>query len=252
MEEKKITYKLSDTGHWLARCDHSTGVIELNRRDFFNLSPMLQDYIWIHEWVHLKHDVYDEAETNRITDKIFISRAKNEKERLERISFVVSSGGNPNKSNMDPVTIGLLVSLGTSLIKTGGDVTSGIIAKRNSGYYSLSESERVVYIDNLLSDAFMASLLTDKQSAKDIFWSKLLPYIPRKNEQTYDGWYANNKFVTTYIAKYESQYGFEFGAITPVNPKRHPQYQKSMRLVSLSAIGLALLILMIVLLKTKK
>ena len=105
MEEKQITYKLTDTGHWLARCDHSTNVIELNRRNFFKLSPMMRDYIWIHECVHLKYDVYDETECNRITDEIFISRAKNDSDRMERIKFVVSSHDS-SKSNFWTMLVG--------------------------------------------------------------------------------------------------------------------------------------------------
>lgn len=86
--EKKITYQFADTGHWLARCNHNTKVVELNAREYASLSPMMQDYIWVHECVHLIADVHSEADCNRISDEIFISRARNGRDRLSRIDFV--------------------------------------------------------------------------------------------------------------------------------------------------------------------
>lgn len=246
MEEKKITYKLSDTGHWLARCDHSTNVIELNRREFFRLSPMLQEYIWIHEHVHLLHDVYDEAECNIITDEIFVSRAKNEQERLERINFVVRSNDSSlTKSNFWTVLLGSILSLGTTFV-------TSTIRNNNVGYYSLGVDDRKRFIDSLLSESFQASLLTDSQSAKDIFWQNLSPTIARRKEQTYAGWRASNEFIDEYIEKYERHYGFGFDQILPANPMAHPQYQKMMKTFSIIAIALAIVVLALVLLKTKK
>ena len=242
--EKKITYRLTDTGHWMARCDHSSNVIELNRREFFRLSPMLQEYIWIHEHVHLLHDVYDEAECNIITDDIFVSRAKNEQERLERINFVVRSNDS-TKSNFWTMLLGSALSLGTSYL-------TSTIRNRNAGYYSLGFDDRKRLVDGLLLESFQESLLTDSQSAKDIFWEKLSPTIARKKEQTYAGWYQNNEFVDEYIEKYERQYGFGFDHILPANPMAHPQYQKMMKTFSIIAIALAIVVLALVLLKTKK
>ncbi len=246
MDEKKITYKLADTGHWMARCDHSTNVIELNRREFFKLSPMLQDYIWIHEHVHLLQDVYDEAECNRLTDEIFLSRAKDESDRKERVRFVARSNDDSlTKSNFWEVLLGSLISM-------GGSVASQIIENRNAGYYSLGVDDRKRLVDSLLSEAFMASLLTDSQSAKDIFWQNLVGMVARKKEQDYSGWYDNNRFVDEYIEKYEAKYGFGFDDITPVNKMAHPQYQKMTRTLSIMAIALAVLVMALVLLKDKK
>lgn len=83
-----IRYQFADIGHWLARCNHHTGVIELNAREFDALSPMMKDYIWVHECVHLIGGVTDEAECNRISDEIFVSRSGNEAERKRRLDFV--------------------------------------------------------------------------------------------------------------------------------------------------------------------
>lgn len=88
MEAQKITYQYADTGHWLARCNHATGVIELNSREFNSLSPLMRDYIWVHECVHLLSKERSEAETNRMSDEIFVSRARNERDRKRRLDFV--------------------------------------------------------------------------------------------------------------------------------------------------------------------
>lgn len=89
--EAKIEYRFADIGHWLARCDHSTNVIELNAVEFPKLSPLYRDYVWIHECVHLLYNVYDEEECNRITDEIFLSRAVSESDRRKRMSFIRAS-----------------------------------------------------------------------------------------------------------------------------------------------------------------
>ena len=91
MEGQKIKYQFADIGHWLARCNHQTNVIELNAREWDSLSPLMKDYVWVHECVHLITGVTDEAECNRLTDEIFVSRARNERDRKRRQDFVVSA-----------------------------------------------------------------------------------------------------------------------------------------------------------------
>lgn len=245
MEKEKITYRFADIGRWMARCNHATNEIEINRREFFRLSPMLQEYIWIHEHVHLLCDVYDESECNRISNKIFISRAKNEEDRLERIKFVARSTDDPDKSNWIAAVICTVISISVSL-------TQVAVAKRNSGYYSLSEEARKRLVDTCLKNAFEQSLLTDTESAQDLFWAEIGPTIARKKEQTFAGWYAKNRFIDEYIEKYENQYGFGFGQVLPANPTAHPQYQKIIHVLSIGAIALAIVILVLVLYKTKK
>lgn len=243
METQKITYKLTDTGHWLARCDHSTNVIELNKREFFKLSPMYREYVWIHECVHLLYNVYDEAECNRIADEVFLSWSKSDDDRAARVKFIASSNDN-EKSHWITALISSAVSIGTM-------VTSSIVARRNSGYYSLSESDRMIFVDTLLSEAFQASLLTNAQSAKDIFWAKMQPNIARNSEQSYEAWVSKNSFCNDYVSKYEQQYGFGFYDITPINEKAHPQYKKTVRIIGGVVILFAVVILALVLKKNK-
>lgn len=89
--EAQIKYKFADIGHWLARCDHSTNIIELNRVEFPKLSPLYRDYVWIHECVHLLYNVYDETECNSITDQIFLQRSVSESDRANRLKFIKAS-----------------------------------------------------------------------------------------------------------------------------------------------------------------
>lgn len=243
MEEKKITYRFVDIGHWIARCDHSSNVIELNGKEFFKLSPLFREYVWLHECVHLLYDTHDEAECNRITDKIFIARSHDASDRIRRTRFV-SVSNDYGKSNS--VLLTSLVCSGISLLSSA---TASLVAKRNSGYYSLGEGERMAFVDALLSEAFMSSLLTETQSAKDIFWSNLQPNISRKKEQSFTTWRDNNMFVDEYIEKYENRWGFGFTEITPVDMKRHPQYQKFMKIIGTVAVIAAVLVLAIVIKK---
>lgn len=91
MENEKITYQFANIGHWLARCNHNTKVVELNAREYASLSPMMRDYIWVHECVHLIAGVRSEADCNRLSDEIFISRARSKRELAERSDFVAAA-----------------------------------------------------------------------------------------------------------------------------------------------------------------
>ena len=91
MEKQKITYQYADIGHWLARCNHKTYVIELNANEWDSLSPLMKDYIWVHECVHLLTDITDEQACNSISDAIFLSRSRNARDRQQRLDFVTAA-----------------------------------------------------------------------------------------------------------------------------------------------------------------
>lgn len=88
---KEVVYRFADTGHWLARCDHTKGVIELNGTEFGKLSPFYRDYVWIHECIHLLYNIYDESECNKITDEVFVSRSSSAEDRQARQKFLERS-----------------------------------------------------------------------------------------------------------------------------------------------------------------
>ena len=89
--EEKITYQFADIGHWLARCNHQTNVIELNANEWDSLSPLMKDYIWVHECVHLLTDITDEQACNSISDAIFLNRSRNARDRQQRLDFVTAA-----------------------------------------------------------------------------------------------------------------------------------------------------------------
>lgn len=89
--EKEMTYRFADTGHWLARCNHQSRVIELNSSEWGSLSPLMREYVWVHECVHLLCDLRSEAECNRITDEVFVSRARNTVDKAARERFVAAA-----------------------------------------------------------------------------------------------------------------------------------------------------------------
>jgi hypothetical protein len=91
MEKQKITYQFADIGHWLARCNHQTHVIELNASEWASLSPLMKDYIWVHECVHLLTDITDEPACNSISDAIFLNRSRNARDRQQRLDFVTAA-----------------------------------------------------------------------------------------------------------------------------------------------------------------
>ena len=91
MEKTQITYRFTDIGHWIARCNHDTDVIEINGDEFRKLSPLFQDYVWIHEHVHLLVNEYNEAQCNKMTDDIFISRASSQEDLAQRKKFIERS-----------------------------------------------------------------------------------------------------------------------------------------------------------------
>ena len=91
MEKQKITYQYADIGHWLAICNHQTNVIELNANEWDSLSPLMKDYIWVHECVHLLTDITDEQACNSISDAIFLNRSRNARDRQQRLDFVTAA-----------------------------------------------------------------------------------------------------------------------------------------------------------------
>lgn len=204
---------------------------------------MYREYVWIHECVHLIYDVYDEAECNRITDEIFLSRFKSDKDRLERIKFIARSNDTAKSNIVISGTALLIGSLVTAALGAGTKIGMSALGKRNSGYYTLADGEKAILVEEMLSESFTESLCTDKRSAKDIFWSKMQPYVARKNEQTYAGWYSNNSaLMRPLISKYESLYGFGFCDITPVVSQDKNKVNAGIVAVVVSFVVLALAI----------
>lgn len=232
MEIAKIHSKYSDTGHWIALCNHDTGLIELNRRDFPRLSALMKDYIWCHEYAHLLYDVYDEAQCNAIADQLFIERAKTPGERREREAFVRDSGS----SAVSGIAITAIIGLATTAVSLGVKGYKVFVkAKEGQGYYALSAGERYLLVKDLLNASFEAAR-KGGSSAKDLFWSMMLQ-LPSV-EADYDAWLSNNSFANGYIAECEKAYGFSFTEMLPTSYWSKPIVKVLVITAAIAAIAL--------------
>lgn len=241
MEIAKIHSKYTDTGHWMARSNHDTGLIELNRRDFPHLSPMTQDYIWVHEWVHLVYDIYDEAQCNEIADKIFVSRAKTDAERREREEFVKDSYGTPYSSG---IAVTAIVGIATTVISLGVKAYQVFgQAKEGSGYYGLSSGDRYLLVKDLVNGAFAAAVEQGGVSPQAVFWAHMSQCSGVESD--YSSWLANNGFAKGVISQAEAAYGRSFDKVVPVRFWSKP-------VVKYSLIALAVIAAVLVFVKLRK
>lgn len=223
MDISKIKVKYADTGYYLARCDHSTGVIELNRRVFSRLDPIMRDYIWCHEYVHLLCDIHDEAKCNETTARVFVARAKNETDRQDRIKFVEASHVGEGISGLDPVSA--VVSMAVSIVvKTAKDVARSISTNRNlrdylenGGFNALDSEKQVSLVDAYLEKAFKASRRVSDRSARDFFWLYMEPIVDGTYDSTYYQFISRHRWVLDHIAKYEKEYGFAIDEVLPAD-----------------------------------
>ena len=237
MEAKEITYKFTDTGHWLARCNHQTNVIELNRREFPRLSPMMRDYVWCHEYAHLLYDVYDENECNRITDAIFLSRATTPEEKRRRQEFIAHSEG----FVYNGIAASAILTIASLAVDLGVKAYNIFKSAKDSGYYSLSATERGELLTGLIDASFKEASAGGK-SAKQIFWGYIsqCPGV----ESSYDAFISNpeNYQARSYIAKCAAAYGFGFDTVLPVDWLAKPW-------VRIGLVAVAVLVLTVVIIK---
>ena len=237
METKEIKYQFTDTGHWLARCNHQTNVIELNRREFPRLSPMMRDYVWCHEYAHLLYDVYDENECNRIADAIFLSRATTPEEKRRRREFIANSEG----SVYSGIAVTTILTAASLAVDLGIKAYKIFNTAKDTGYYSLTATERGELLTGLI-DASFKEASSGGKSAKQIFWGYIsqCPGV----ESGYDAFISNpeNYQARSYIAKCAAKYGFGFDTVLPVDWLAKPW-------VRIGLVALAVLVLAIVIIK---
>lgn len=236
MEAGKIKVVWSNTGHWLARCNHDTGVIELNRTEFPRLSPMMQDFTFVHEYVHLLCDEYDEDRCNQIAEVVFVSRARNEIDRRRRRDFVNRSNSDGPETSHEAVTLIVLaaVAAAASIATSVVNVTK---SPEKSGYYAMSKAERRELVKTFVDKAFQASKNTGDKSARDIFWE----YMSQcgTGDATYSKWVVKNSFITRFIKDGEAKYGVGFGEVKGVD---YTDYTTIKIAIALAVIGAAILI----------
>ncbi|MCQ2318485.1 MAG: hypothetical protein MJZ90_06155 [Bacteroidales bacterium] len=237
MEAGRIKVVWSDTGHWVARCSHESGVIELNRTEFPRLSPMMRDYVFVHEYVHLLCDEFDENRCNLITDEVFIRRGRSGADRRRRRDFVNRSNSDgPETDHLEPF---LIVSAAVSA--AAGIASTLVNVFRDppkTGYYAMKKSERMKLVREFVDKAFQASLNTGDRSARDIFWE----YMSQcgTGDANYTKWLVRNSFITRYIKEGEAKYGVGFGEVKGVDYTRYSTIKIAM---ALALVGAAILII---------
>lgn len=219
MDAGQIKVKYTDTGHWLARCDHSTGVIELNRREYPRLSPLFRDYVWCHECVHLLYNVYDEEKCNSIVDRIFIDRAKTERERQERLDFIAKSEGMSTVYGFNPISWGIekAADLVVQMITENKISAANLQANENSGFNALSDSDQRVAVEIMLDYGFKKAKRNSTRTAQNFFMAKMEPYLSPLSISSYSLLLNRYPWIADYIDKYEKKYGFGFTEVKPAD-----------------------------------
>ena len=168
-QEKIRIVDREDLGPVLARADHELNVIEVNKAAFYKLPPMMQEFVLCHEVCHLRHNEWDEVETNRLASRLFMERSANEADRAERRKFLsYLDGTDGDYSNWWQAVLAALpaaFNLGSSIY--------GAIKQGNSGWYGWDTTTQKANLDVMLTQAFEQSRKTSKQSAAQIFWQQL-------------------------------------------------------------------------------
>ena len=216
-EKIRITDR-EDLGPVLARADHELNVIEVNKAAFYKLPPMMQEFVLCHEVCHLRHNEWDEAETNRLASRLFMERSTSDADRQERARFLSYLDGTDGQySNWWQAVLAALpsaISLGTTIW--------GTIKQKNSGWYSWDAATQRSNLDVMLTQAFEQSRKTSKQSAAALFWQQLQAYDFKDGSLDEFLGRSGNAWVAARIAAYEKQYGFGFDAVTPVDLTAYP------------------------------
>ena len=215
-EKIRITDR-EDLGPVLARADHELNVIEVNKAAFYKLPPMMQEFVLCHEVCHLKHNEWDEAETNRLASRLFMERATSDADRRERNKFLSYLDG----TDMSNITVSAVLGIVSSAIGLGTTIW-GTIKQRNSGWYSWDDATQRSNLNVMLTQAFEQSRKTNKKSAAQIFWQQLQAYDFKDDSLGEFLSRSGNAWVSGRIAAYEKKYGFGFNAVTPIDLTAFP------------------------------
>ena len=204
----------ADLGPVIARADHRDRAIEVNRKIFYGLPPMVQEFVQCHEVCHLEHNEHDEARTNMLASELFMQRARSDADRRARADFLAYLNG--KEGDYSGFDVAAIVAIASGVVTLGSTVY-GIIRQRNAGWYSWDEATRQANLRVMLTTAFEESRKSSEKSARDFFWEQLQQYDFK--DDGYDSFAARteNAWVNDWVARYEKRYGFGFGEVTPVD-----------------------------------
>lgn len=207
-----------DLGPVLARADHQENAIEVNKKAFYGLPPMVQEFVLCHEVCHLRHNEWDEGETNRLASELFLDRASNAEDLRNRREFLsYLDGTDGDYSNWWQIVVSAI----PALANLGINIYNGI-KESNAGWYSWSDATKQANLRTMLTSAFEEARKSSSKSAADFFWQQLRAYTNKDGslEDFLDR--SQNAWVKQTIAQYENRYGFNFYKVTPIDLTAYP------------------------------
>ncbi len=215
--QEKITLREADLGPVIARTDHLDGAIEVNSEIFYELPPMVQEFVLCHEVCHLMYGEHDEGRTNMLASKLFMDRAKDDADRRVRADFLAYMDGK-EYSNFD---VSAIIAAATAAIGLGTTVYN-TIKDRDALWYSWTDAVKRANLNVMLSDAFEGSRKTSRESAAQIFWTQMYNYTNKDNDLDEFLSREENAWVLPVIRKFETAYGFGFDKVTPIDLTAFP------------------------------
>lgn len=212
----------ADLGPVIARADHRDRAIEVNRKIFYGLPPMAQEFVLCHELCHLRYDDHDEARTNQRAADLFMQRATNADDRRARAAFLSYLESNGGYSNLGPVEIVSIVGTVVTAVTSIAVTIYQVVAARNAGWYSWNQGTKHKWLEGALNIAFEQARRSGSRSAADYFWAQLAPCTAK--DEAVEEWMnrKGNEWVKPVIAKYEKAYGFGFTEVTPIDLTVYP------------------------------
>ena len=208
-----------DLGPVIARADHQDRAIEVNRRIFYGLPPLAQEFVLCHEVCHLRYDDHDEARTNQRAASLYVSRSRGEADRAERerfVSYLYDNGGYSNEA-----IAAIVIAAVTAAVSIAATVYN-VVATRRAGWYSWSQGAKRNWLESALATAFEKARTSSSHSAADYFWAQLAGCTNK--DESLDEWLSRNEneWTKAVIKKYEKAYGFGFSEVTPVDLTAYP------------------------------
>lgn len=213
MEKVIAIREQDDLGPVIARADHRDGAIEVNRKIFYRLPPMVQEFVLCHEVCHLRYGEWDEAETNRLASEVFLKRASDADDLEQRRRFLSYMDGEGMSNSL---TVAAVVGVVSALWGLGTSIY-GVVKSRNMGWYSWSYATQSSNLDVMLEQAFEQSRKSSQRSAADFFWEIMYQYTNKDDSLEKFLNRSSNSWVESRIARYEKKYGFGFYDVTPVD-----------------------------------
>ena len=211
--------EVEDLGPVIARADHQDNAIEVNRRIFYGLPPMAQEFVLCHEVCHLKHNEWDETRTNQLAVELFTSRATSEADKQARkkfVSYLYDNGGYSNE--------GIAMIIITAVSAAVGIATTiySIVSTRRAGWYSWNQATQKKWLETALTNSFEQSRASTSHSASQFFWAQISGLTNK--DESLEEWMGRkeNEWVKAVITRYEKAYGFGFDEVTPVDLTIYP------------------------------